>query len=92
LERDDRRDAWGPQDDAESVAAIERALDFGVNWIDTAAVYGFRHSEDAVRRALNGVERRPYVFTKAGVLDGGGGLVMTASSATRSAVGRRLPS
>lgn len=68
--------AWGPQDDAESVAAIQRALDLGVNWIDTAAVYGFGHAEDAVRRALNGVERRPYVFTKAGVLDGGGGLVM----------------
>ena len=64
---------WGAQDDAESVAAIERALELGVNWIDTAAVYGLGHSETIVRRALEGVERRPYVFTKAGLLDGGGG-------------------
>jgi aryl-alcohol dehydrogenase-like predicted oxidoreductase len=80
--------AWGRQDDAESVAAIERALDLGVNWIDTAAVYGFGHSEDVVRRALNGVERRPYVFTKAGVLDGGGGRVM--HSLKRDSIRREL--
>jgi len=43
---------WGPQDDAESVRAIHRALDLGVNWIDTAAVYGLRHSEEVVARAL----------------------------------------
>jgi len=67
---------WGPQDDADSVAAIERALELGVNWIDTAAVYGLGHSEAIVRRALDGVERRPYVFTKAGLLDGGGGRVV----------------
>ncbi|MFP5379499.1 MAG: aldo/keto reductase [Vicinamibacteria bacterium] len=67
---------WGAQDDAESVAAIERALELGVNWIDTAAAYGLGHSEAIVRRALQGVDRRPYVFTKAGLIDGGGGRVV----------------
>ena len=80
---------WGAQDDAESVAAIERALELGVNWIDTAAVYGLGHSETIVRRALEGVDQRPYVFTKAGLLDGGGGRVVTASSGTRSAARSR---
>jgi len=56
--------AWGPQDDEQSVAAIRRALDFGVNWIDTAAAYGLGHSEEIVARALTGVAPRPYVFTK----------------------------
>jgi len=56
--------AWGPQDDNASIAAIRRALDYGVNWIDTAAVYGFGHSEEVVARALEGVRPRPYVFTK----------------------------
>ena len=69
---------WGAQDDDESVAAIERALELGVNWIDTAAVYGLGHSETIVRRALEGVEQRPYVFTKAGLLDGGGGRVVNS--------------
>ena len=55
---------WGPQDDAQSVAAIHEALDHGVNWIDTAAVYGLGHSEEAVARALDGRSNRPYVFTK----------------------------
>jgi aryl-alcohol dehydrogenase-like predicted oxidoreductase len=58
--------AWGLQDDAESVAAIREALDLGVNWIDTAAVYGLGHSEEVVAKALEGVARRPYVFTKCG--------------------------
>jgi aryl-alcohol dehydrogenase-like predicted oxidoreductase len=69
---------WGAQDDAESVAAIERALELGVNWIDTAAVYGLGHSETIVRRALEGVDERPYVFSKAGLLDGGGGRVVNS--------------
>jgi aryl-alcohol dehydrogenase-like predicted oxidoreductase len=56
--------AWGPQDDADSVAAIRAALDAGVNWIDTAAVYGLGHSEEVVAKALAGVKNRPYVFTK----------------------------
>ncbi len=56
--------AWGPQDDADSIAAIRRALDLGINWIDTAAVYGLGHSEEVVARALAGRASRPYVFTK----------------------------
>jgi aryl-alcohol dehydrogenase-like predicted oxidoreductase len=55
---------WGPQDDAESIAAIHEALDHGVNWIDTAAVYGLGHSEEVVARALAQRSDRPYVFTK----------------------------
>jgi aryl-alcohol dehydrogenase-like predicted oxidoreductase len=57
---------WGPQDDEESVAAIRRAVDAGINWIDTAAVYGLGHSERVGARALKelGSARRPYVFTK----------------------------
>jgi aryl-alcohol dehydrogenase-like predicted oxidoreductase len=56
--------AWGPQDDDDSIAAIHTALDGGVNWIDTAAVYGLGHSEEVVARALQGRGNRPYVFTK----------------------------
>jgi aryl-alcohol dehydrogenase-like predicted oxidoreductase len=56
--------AWGPQDDAASIAAIHAALDHGINWIDTAAVYGLGHSEEVVARALHGRSNRPYVFTK----------------------------
>ncbi len=57
--------AWGPQDDADSIAAIHRALELGVNWIDTAAVYGLGHSEVIVARALKEWRGpRPYVFTK----------------------------
>jgi aryl-alcohol dehydrogenase-like predicted oxidoreductase len=56
--------AWGAQDDTDSVAAIHAALDAGVNWIDTAAVYGLGHSEEVVARAFEGVRDRPYVFTK----------------------------
>ena len=59
---------WGPQDDAESVAAIERALELGINWIDTAAVYGFGHSEEVVGKAIAGLAERPYVFTKASLV------------------------
>jgi aryl-alcohol dehydrogenase-like predicted oxidoreductase len=55
---------WGAQDDTDSIAAIHEALDLGVNWIDTAAVYGLGHSETVVARALEGVKDRPYVFTK----------------------------
>lgn len=56
--------AWGPQDDNASIAAIHRALDCGVNWIDTAAVYGLGHSEEVVARALDGISPKPYIFTK----------------------------
>jgi aryl-alcohol dehydrogenase-like predicted oxidoreductase len=56
--------AWGPQEDRESIEAIHRALDAGVNWIDTAAVYGLGHSEEVVGRALKQASSKPYVFTK----------------------------
>jgi aryl-alcohol dehydrogenase-like predicted oxidoreductase len=56
--------AWGSQDDRESIATINRALDLGVNWIDTAAVYGLGHSEEIVAGALKERAERPYIFTK----------------------------
>ena len=56
--------SWGPQDDRASIDAIHEALDRGVNWIDTAAVYGLGHSEEVVARALEGRRDRPHVFTK----------------------------
>jgi aryl-alcohol dehydrogenase-like predicted oxidoreductase len=57
--------AWGPQDDSDSIAAIHAALEIGVNWIDTAAVYGMGHSEEIVANALKSWRgARPYVFTK----------------------------
>jgi len=55
---------WGPQDDRESVEAILRALDGGLNWIDTAAIYGLGHSEEIVAKALAETTKKPYVFTK----------------------------
>jgi aryl-alcohol dehydrogenase-like predicted oxidoreductase len=61
---------WGPQDDQESIAAIRQALALGINWIDTAAVYGLGHSEEVVGRVLRALPRddRPYVFTKCGLI------------------------
>jgi aryl-alcohol dehydrogenase-like predicted oxidoreductase len=61
---------WGPQDDSESVAAILHAVDRGVNWIDTAAIYGLGHSEEVVGRALREIPagERPFVFTKGGMV------------------------
>jgi aryl-alcohol dehydrogenase-like predicted oxidoreductase len=56
--------SWGPQDDNDSIAAIHRALDLGVNWIDTAAVYGLGHSEELVARAVKSAPKKPYIFTK----------------------------
>ena len=61
---------WGPQQDEDSVGAIQRALELGVNWIDTAAAYGFGRSEEVVGRALAGADRRPFVFTKCSLLEG----------------------
>jgi aryl-alcohol dehydrogenase-like predicted oxidoreductase len=55
---------WGPQDDAESLAAIRAALDRGINWIDTAAAYGLGHSETVVGKAVKELSNRPYIFTK----------------------------
>lgn len=60
--------AWGAQDDDESIAAIHAALDKGINWIDTAAIYGLGHSEEVVARALQGRSNKPLVFTKCGIV------------------------
>ena len=61
---------WGPQDDADSLAAMRRALELGINWIDTAAVYGLGHSEEVVGRLLRELPggERPLVFTKCGLV------------------------
>jgi aryl-alcohol dehydrogenase-like predicted oxidoreductase len=61
--------SWGPTDDAESVTAIRHAIGKGVNWVDTAAVYGYGHSEEVVGRALADIpaSERPLVFTKCGL-------------------------
>ncbi len=77
--------AWGDQDDAHSVAAIRHAVESGINWVDTAAVYGLGHSEEVVAQALRDLPEadRPYVFTK-------GGLVWDASD--RSKAPRRVAS
>jgi aryl-alcohol dehydrogenase-like predicted oxidoreductase len=61
---------WGPQDDAQSTAAVRHAVELGLNWVDTAAVYGHGHSEEVVGRAVRGLPEgdRPYVFTKCGLI------------------------
>jgi aryl-alcohol dehydrogenase-like predicted oxidoreductase len=56
--------SWGPQDDSDSIAAIHKAVDSGVNWIDTAAVYGLGHSEEVVGKAVKSASIKPYLFTK----------------------------
>lgn len=68
---------WGPQQDEESIAAIHRALDHGINWIDTAAAYGLGHSEEVVAKALSGMSEKPLVFTKCSItwVVGGDGTV-----------------
>jgi len=67
--------AWGPQDDDEAVGAIRRAVELGINWVDTAAVYGIGHSEELVAQALKNVPEadRPYVFTKCSLVWDEGG-------------------
>jgi len=61
---------WGPQDDAESLATMRHAIELGVNWIDTAAVYGLGHSEEVIGRLLRELPRgqRPFIFTKCGLV------------------------
>ena len=62
--------AWGPQDDNDSIAAMNHAVELGINWIDTAPIYGLGHSEEVVARFLQGKSQseRPYVFTKCGMV------------------------
>jgi aryl-alcohol dehydrogenase-like predicted oxidoreductase len=60
--------AWGPQDDNASIAAIHKAIDLGMNWIDTAPVYGLGHSEEIVGRAVKESTVKPFIFTKCGLL------------------------
>ena len=80
--------SWGAQEDEESIAAIHRALELGVNWIDTAAQYGFGHSEEVVGRAIAGLAERPFVFTKGGQPEGPGGA--TLHDLTRDSLRREL--
>ena len=79
---------WGAQDDEDSIAAIHHALNLGVGWIDTAAQYGFGHSEEVVGRALAGLAERPYVFTKGGQPEGPGRT--TLQSLRRDSLRREL--
>jgi aryl-alcohol dehydrogenase-like predicted oxidoreductase len=60
--------SWGHQEDKNSIEAIHTALDAGINWIDTAAIYGLGHSEEVVGKAIAGRANRPYVFTKCGLV------------------------
>ncbi|NLH73694.1 MAG: aldo/keto reductase [Verrucomicrobia bacterium] len=60
--------SWGPQNDQESIKAIHRALDLGINWIDTAPAYGLGHAEEIVGRALAGMRDRPFIATKCGLV------------------------
>jgi aryl-alcohol dehydrogenase-like predicted oxidoreductase len=77
------RFGWGDQSDRDSIEAIHRGLELGLNWIDTAAVYGLGRSERVVGEALRTIEQRPYVFTKAGrVVDAGGTIVGSLSRAS----------
>jgi len=60
--------SWGPQDDNDSIAAIHKAVDLGMNWIDTAAIYGLGHSEEVVGRAVKESQIKPFIFTKCGMV------------------------
>ncbi len=83
---------WGPQDDQDSINTIHRALDAGINWIDTASIYGLGHSEEVVGRALKGIADKPYVFSKgARVWDENRNVVDDQSAAGDSPAGRKQP-
>lgn len=60
----DWKAGWGPQDDQDSIDTIHKAVDMGINWIDTAAVYGLGHSEEVVGKAIKSLTNKPYIFTK----------------------------
>ena len=59
---------WGPQDDDQAIATILRALDEGINWIDTAPIYGLGHSEELLGKALKQTSEKPFIATKCGIL------------------------
>lgn len=59
---------WGPQDDSKAIAAMQCGIELGMNWIDTAAVYGLGHSEELVAEAVTGMSNKPYIFTKCGLI------------------------
>ena len=79
--------AWGDQDDEQSIAAIRRAAELGINWVDTAPIYGLGHSEEVVGRALQGLDDRPYVFTKASLYEKDGAV---AHSLERDSIRREV--
>jgi aryl-alcohol dehydrogenase-like predicted oxidoreductase len=79
--------AWGDQDDEQSIAGIRRAVELGINWVDTAPIYGLGHSEEVVGRALQGLEQRPYVFTKASLYEKDGAV---AHSLERDSIQREV--
>jgi aryl-alcohol dehydrogenase-like predicted oxidoreductase len=82
--------SWGPQDDADSVGAIQRAMDAGINWIDTAAVYGLGHSEEVVGRAVKGLSSKPYIFTKCSLVWDADGKITRTYKHIRSEVEQSL--
>ncbi len=86
---------WGPQDDEQSLATIRYAIERGINWIDTAAVYGLGHSEELVRRALEDIPatERPYIFTKCGLVwsEWGGSTSTSSTGPMRPAPRSRTP-
>jgi aryl-alcohol dehydrogenase-like predicted oxidoreductase len=79
--------AWGDQDDEQSIAAIRQAVELGINWVDTAPIYGLGHSEEVVGRALQGLDDRPYVFTKASLYEKDGAV---AHSLERDSIRREV--
>ena len=79
--------AWGDQDDEQSIEAIRRAAELGINWVDTAPIYGLGHSEEVVGRALQGLDDRPYVFTKASLYEKDGAV---AHSLKRDSIRREV--
>jgi aryl-alcohol dehydrogenase-like predicted oxidoreductase len=76
--------AWGPQDDNASIAAIHKAIDLGINWIDTAPIYGLGHSEEIVGKAVKQSHVKPFIFTKCGLLwDEKGEIIRSVSQIRR---------